>query len=115
MVERVNASASQVHGQFGTTDSPPWSAAPGFVKYTNIRTPHLQRLYLLFRYSKNSPATAPLEIFLDGEPFPRASIYLLDLQDWDKFAWTVPIDLGEVSGGVHSLKFSTEGQHVRRC
>ena len=80
------------------------------MRYTNIRTPHLQQLVLLLRYSKDSPATEPLEIFLDGEALPRARIYLLDLGDWNKFAWTVPIDLGEVSRGTHSITFSTQGQ-----
>jgi len=110
MVERANASGGQVHGQFGTTGSPPWSAVPGIVTYVNIRTPRAERLYLIFRYSKNSPATTPVLISLDDEPFPRASIYLLDLQNWEQFAWTVPIDLGAVGGGVHSIEFSTEGQ-----
>jgi DNA-binding CsgD family transcriptional regulator len=110
MVERTNASAARAHGEFGTQGAPLWSAVPGFVRYTNIRTPHLQQLVLLLRYSKDSPATAPLEIFLDGEALPRARIYLLDLGDWGKFAWTVPIDLGEVSRGTHSITFSTQGQ-----
>ena len=110
MVERANASAAQAHGEFGTQGAPLGSAAPGFVRYTNIRTPHLQQLLLLLRYSKDSPATEPLEIFLDGEPLPRARIFLLDLGDWNQFAWTVPIDLGEVSRGTHSIKFSTQGQ-----
>ena len=110
MIERVNASGAQVHGQFGTMGGPPWSATPGYVSYKNIRIPRAERLYLIFRYSKNSPATTPILISLDDEAFPRASIYLLDLQNWEQFAWTVPIDLGEVSGGVHAIKFSTEGQ-----
>ena len=97
-------------GSSGQQGAPLWSAAPGFVRYTNIRTPHLQQLVLLLRYSKDSPATEPLEIFLDGEALPRARIYLLDLGDWGKFAWTVPIDLGEVSRGTHTIKFSTQGQ-----
>jgi DNA-binding CsgD family transcriptional regulator len=110
MVERANASAARAHGEFGTAGAPLWSAVPGSVRYTNIRTPHLQQLVLLLRYSKDSPATEPLEIFLDGEALPRARIYLLDLGDWGKFAWTVPIDLGEVSRGTHSITFSTQGQ-----
>jgi DNA-binding CsgD family transcriptional regulator len=110
MIERVNASGAQVHGQFGTMGGPPWPAVPGYVAYKNIRIPRVDRLYLIFRYSKNSPATTPILISLDDEPFPRASIYLLDLQNWEQFAWTVPIDLGVVSGGVHSITFSTEGQ-----
>jgi len=110
MIERVNASGAQVHGQFGSMGGQPWSARPGYVTYKNIRIPGVDKLYLIFRYSKNSPATTPILISLDDEPFPRASIYLLDLQNWERFAWTVPIDLGVVSGGVHSIKFSTDGQ-----
>jgi hypothetical protein len=62
------------------------------------------------RYSKDSPSEAPLAITLDYEPYPRARITLLDLHDWEQFAWTVPIDLGNVSRGVHAIRLSTEGQ-----
>ena len=107
---RSNASGALVHGQFGTTGAAPWPAMAGYVIYENIRIPQHGRLYLLLRYSKNSPAEAPLAITLDDEPYPRARITLLDLHDWEKFNWSVPIDLGEVSRGVHAIRLSTEGQ-----
>jgi DNA-binding CsgD family transcriptional regulator len=107
---RLNASGALVHGQFGTTSGAPWPAMAGYVNYEDIRIPHSGRLYLLLRYSKNSPAQVPLAITLDDESYPRARITLLDLHDWEQFAWSVPIDLGEVSRGVHSVRLSTEGQ-----
>ena len=107
---RSDASGALVHGQFGTTGEAPWPAMAGCVTYENICIPQSGRLYLLLRYSKNSPAETPVEITLDDEPYPRARITLLDLHDWEQFAWTVPIDLGEVSRGAHSIRLSTEGQ-----
>lgn len=109
-MSRTNASGALVHGQFGTTGEAPWPAMAGYVLYENIRIPQRGRLYLLLRYSKDSPADAPVAITLDNEPYPRARITLLDLHDWEKFNWSAPIDLGEVSGGVHAIRLSTEGQ-----
>jgi hypothetical protein len=67
-------------------------------------------LYLKLRYSKNSPTSVPILIFVDDEPTPRASIFLLDQHNWDQFTWTEPIFLGKINSGVHSIKFSTDGQ-----
>jgi DNA-binding CsgD family transcriptional regulator len=107
---RSFASGSLVHGQFGTAGEAPWPAVAGYVTYENIRIPHSGRLYLLLRYSKDSPSETPVTITLDDELYPRSRITLLDLHDWEQFAWTVPIDLGEVSRGTHAIRLSTEGQ-----
>jgi DNA-binding CsgD family transcriptional regulator len=110
MIWRSNASGSKVHGQFGTAVSSPWPAQFGYVTYKAISTPQIDQLYLELRYSKNNPTTVPILIYLDDEPTPRASVYLWDLRNWDQFTWTEPIFLGKIESGVHSIKFSTEGQ-----
>ena len=109
-IGRSNASGSSVHGQFGSTDSEPWKALPGFVTYKNINTPQANQLYLKLRYSKNSPPAVPILVFLDDEENPRAAIYPVDQKDWNKFTWTELVYLGNIENGVHSIKFVTDGQ-----
>jgi DNA-binding CsgD family transcriptional regulator len=108
MIVRANASATKVHGQFGTVAA--WPPKPGYVKYNNINIPRIDQLYLKFRYSKYSPSSVPILIYIDDEPTPRATFYPIDQGSWDQLVWTEPILLGSVRSGVHSLKFFTEGQ-----
>lgn len=108
VLERAGASAGKVQGQFGT--KPAWPAQPGDVRYTGIMMPQTETLYLRLRYSKFSPPSTPILIFLDDETTPRASIVPVDQGSWETFAWTEPILLGSVAEGVHALKFATEGQ-----
>ena len=75
-----------------------------------ITLPQTGRLYLQLRYSKFSSPSVPILIYLDNEPAPRASRYLVDQGGWDNFTLTEPIPLGSVRSGVHSIKLSTEGQ-----
>jgi hypothetical protein len=110
MIWRSNASGTQVHGQFGAAGNAPWPAKSGLVKYQAIDIPALDQMYLKLRYSKYSPASVPILIYLDDEPKPRAALNLVDQGDWNNFAWTAPIPLGKIVGGIHSIKFSTEGQ-----
>ena len=107
---RSNASRSQVHGQFGAALNDPWPAQSGYVIYKNISLPRIDQAFLKLRYSKNSPASAPILIYLDDEPAPRASVLPVDQQDWDLFTWTEPIYLGRIESGVHAIKLFTEGQ-----
>lgn len=109
-MDRSNALGSKAHGQFGTAVGSMWPAKPGYVKYNNISTPQLDRGYLKLRYSKYSPSTVPILVYLDSEASPRATIHPLDQGDWNKFIWTEAIPFGNVASGVHSIKFSTEGQ-----
>jgi DNA-binding CsgD family transcriptional regulator len=108
MLERTNASGSKVHGQFGTVAA--WPAKSGFVKYNNINTPQTDHLYLKLRYSKYSPASVSILIFIDNEIVPRSALIPDDQGDWNNFAWTESIDLGSVERGVHSIMFYTDGQ-----
>lgn len=110
MIWRSNASGSKVHGQFGTTSAAPWPAKSGYVQFTNINLVPTDHLSLKLRYSKNSPSSAPILIYLDNETTPRATIYPTDQGNWDQFVWTEPIFLGSIGSGVHSIKFSTHGQ-----
>ena len=71
------------------------------------QTPYL---YLKLQYSKYSPATVPILIFIDNETTPRFSFIPEDQGDWNNFVWTEPIDLGSVEDGTHSIKFYTNGQ-----
>lgn len=105
---RSRASQLNVHGQFGTV--PAWPAQGGYVRYDGVLTPQLSHLYLKLRYSKHSPPTAHIEVFIDDEPEPRAALAPLDQGDWDRFVWSEPIDLGRVGFGEHSIRFATVGQ-----
>lgn len=108
-MERSNGSGGQVHGQFGAIPGEEWPAQAGAVSY-KITLPQTDQLYLRLRYSKHSPPSVPILTYLDGEPAPRASRYLVDQGDWDSFAWTEPIPLGNVGAGEHWIEFRTDGQ-----
>lgn len=107
-IERANASGQKAHGQFGTR--PAWPAQPGYVKYARIVLPQMDQLYLRLRYSKYSPPSVPILIYLDDEPAPRASYQPIDQGSWDNFAWTEPIPLGKIISGTHAIKLATDGQ-----
>ena len=109
-IPRSNACGLSVHGQFGTINAPPWSSQAGFAKYTNIDVPQTVELYVRARYSKNSPSSKPIDIYLDDETVPRGSFTPLDQGSWNSFAWTDPIDLGSVDAGLHDVTLYTDGQ-----
>jgi hypothetical protein len=110
MIYRSNASGGQVHGQIGCAGDSPWPARPGHVKYTNLNTPETDRLYLVLRYSKNSPLAVPVDIYVDDETRPRASFRPADQGDWNRFATSQELDLGSVTEGIHSITLKVEGQ-----
>ncbi len=110
MIWRSNASGSQVHGQFGSVATTPWPAKSGYVRYNNIPIPPTDRLYLTVRYSKHSPSSVPILIYLGYEQTPRATFYPTDQGDWNRFVSTEPLLLGGVGSGVDSIKFYTAGQ-----
>jgi len=110
MVWRSNASGSKVHGQLGTAAGAPWPAKPGYVEYNNLNIPGLDALYLELRYSKDSPSTVPILVYVDDEATQRATLYPVDQGDWNHFVWTEPIPLGSIVAGIHSIKLSTDGQ-----
>jgi hypothetical protein len=110
LLERADASGKLVHGQFGTTTDFPWPEQPGQVSYHNIDLPEIEHLYLQLRYSKASPSTAPILIYIDDEPTPRAWLYPTDQFGWDTFASIKPVLLGSVTAGPHTIKFVTDGQ-----
>ncbi len=106
---RADASASVVHGQFGTASEFPWPEQAGYVIYS-INSPSIENLYLQLRYSKNSDSSIPILIYIDDEPEPRAELYPKNQGDWEQFAWSESISLGSISGGNHVIKFFTVGQ-----
>lgn len=110
MIWRSNASGLQVHGQFGAGGESPWPAKAGSVTYRALEIPTLDHVYLKLRYSKYSSATVPMRIYLDNESDPRATLKLIDQGDWNNFTWTAPVPLGKIEGGIHMIRFSTEGQ-----
>ncbi len=110
LVSRTNASGSRVHGQFGTTGNDPWPPESGLVQYDNLDIPQTGSLYLELRYSKHSPSTVPILIYLDDETAPKAKLYPVDQGDWNRFTWTEPLLLGNVEAGIHSVRFFTTGQ-----
>jgi len=107
-IARSNATQQEVHGLFGAAQA--WPRQPGFVRYNNIHVPKTNVLYLKLRYSKHSPASTPISIYLDHESTPRASFMPEDQESWNRFTWSSPIALGKVTRGVHSITFHTEGQ-----
>ena len=110
-IARSNACGQQVHGQFGTTGIPPsYPAQAGYAQYIDITTPQLTNLYLWVRYSKDSPASTQIDVFLDDEVAPRVSFVPQNQESWNMFAWTTAIDLGLISAGLHTVKFYTDGQ-----
>jgi hypothetical protein len=109
-ITRANASGAAVHGQFGAAGAPPYPALKGQVIYRDIPTPRLAHAYLKLRYSKDSPASVPIMVFLDDEIHPRGSLPLVDQHSWEAFAWSEPLDLGELAPGEHTLKLYTVGQ-----
>jgi hypothetical protein len=109
-IQRSSASKSLVHGQFGTEASHPWTGKPGIVKYAHINIPQADQLILKIRYSKFSPSSIPIQIYIDEEKEPRAIFYPIDHGNWDRFVWSEEISLGGIEGGNHVLLFSTDGQ-----
>ncbi|MCK4398128.1 MAG: hypothetical protein KAV25_03980 [Methanophagales archaeon] len=109
MIWRGGAYGSKVHGQFGCGNGYS-SAKDGYVKYNTTELYSAEHLYLVLRYSKHSPSTTPIKIFLDEEANPRSSVIPENQGSWNKFAETDPIDLGKITEGTHTIKFSTEGQ-----
>ena len=109
-LSRTQASAGEVHGQFGCEGESPWNVKSGDVQYDNIRTPALDNMYLNLHYSKYSSSTTDILVYLDREPVPRATIRPVDQQDWNRFVWTGLISLGDVKAGDHSIRFYTDGQ-----
>ncbi len=109
-LSRSNALGGKVHGQFGAAVGSDWTAQPGEVGYYYLYTPPLDQLWLRLRYSKYSPSTVPILVYVDDEKTPRATLYPLDQGDWNRFTWTDSIPLGKVTDGAHWLKFSTVGQ-----
>jgi DNA-binding CsgD family transcriptional regulator len=107
---RTNADGSMVHGQLGVMSASPWSALAGYVTYESIHIPQVNNLFLMLRYSKSSPPSTPILIYLDNEPDPRATFYPTDLGNWNTFTWTEPIPLGRLESGIHAIMFYTEGQ-----
>lgn len=110
MIWRSNASGLRVHGQFGCEGSSPWPAKAGYVKYNTVELRSIDHLYLIVRYSKHSASTTPIEIYLDEEAQPRATFIPENQGNWDRFTETDPIDLGQITAGTHTIKFSTDGQ-----
>ena len=110
LIERTDASGTLVHGQFGTTADFPWPEQAGQASYHNINTSQTDNLYLQLRFSKSSPPSVPIWVYLDDEIAPRTWLYLPNQESWDQFAWTEPVLLGSAAAGSHTLKFVTDGQ-----
>lgn len=109
-IGRGNASGEIVHGQFGCGPEPDHDAKPGSIEFAGISVPAGGDLLIRITYSKNSPETTPIQIFVNEEGDPRASFTPKSTGDWNKFTSTGDIMLGTVSNGIYKLTFYTEGQ-----
>ncbi|MBN1992145.1 MAG: hypothetical protein JW953_05535 [Anaerolineae bacterium] len=118
-LSRANACQTMVHGQFGAT--PGWTKQPGYVRYDNISSFEFDHLYLQVRFSKNTAANVPIDVYIDNEVIPRASFYPKNQYSWNRFdceinvvgstsGWVYSVDLGHISSGAHFIKFYTAGQ-----
>ena len=110
VIARSSASGLNVYGQFGTIAASPWTAKAGDVQYNNINIQSAGNLSVKLRYSKHSLSSVPIQLYIDSEPTPKATFYPLDQGSWDRFVWTEPIGMGRVESGLHTIKFSTDGQ-----
>jgi len=109
---RPNASGGAAHAQFGTTSDEPWPAKAGSVKYSGIQLPLSSDhpVYLKLRYSKFSPSSTPIMIYINDETVPRVTFYPKDQGNWELFAWSDAISLGPINEALQSITFSTDGQ-----
>jgi hypothetical protein len=110
MIHRSTAFEEKVHGQFGCEDTSPADAKSGYVKYNIDPLYGTDHLYIVVRYSKNSPSTTAINIYIDDETKPRTSFIPHNQGDWNSFIETIQIDLGEITKGIHTISFSTGGQ-----
>lgn len=110
VAQRPNVSGSEVHTQFGCESFDPWTARAGYVKYNILEFQSSCHLYLVIRYSKSSPSTTPIRIYLDEETQPRAVFTPYNQESWNEFTETELLDLGQITAGAHTIKFSTDGQ-----
>jgi len=67
-----------------------------YVKYNIGDIPQADHLYLAVRYSKNSPSTTSIQIYIDDEPTPRNTFIPVNQGNWNQFTETSVIDLGNV-------------------
>ena len=82
---RSNAKHDQVWGQIGTEEKSGFSAKSGAVWYDNI--PGSGTKYLKLRYSKHSPSTVPMEIFINDKK--QAEYLPVDQGNWNQFAGSI--------------------------
>ena len=114
---RGEASMKRVHGLLGSQNSYEyWTSSsyrPGmFVTYNDIEFPlEDKQVYLSVRFSKNSDVEESIEIYLDDEKRPRNSFLPLPTHGWNTFQWSMPIPLGTVSAGTHSITFKMNAQN----
>ncbi len=108
--DRAAASAAKAFVQFGCRDEPPCTAQGGQVRYDGLALPETEHLWISVRYSKHGAPAASIKVFLDDEEAPRAAFTPGDQGSWNDFSWTDPLDLGRIPGGIHSVRFSTQGQ-----
>lgn len=107
-INRANACALAVHGQFGTKDVNPYPPQSGHVEYHAITIPQTDNVFLKVRYSKYSAGSVPIQVLVDG--VQRAEFTPVDQGGWNYFACTEAIGLGNITSGTHTLTFFTAGQ-----
>jgi len=100
MIYRSNASGGKVHGQFGINS--------GYAEYGGIETLKTYHIKLRVSYSKYSHAIVPIQVKIDNKI--KASFQPINQGDWNVFATTSEIDLGNIVGGVHTIRFDAAGQ-----
>ena len=85
-----NALGGRAWAEFGSISTPPWAAKPGHVTYQEIEG--IGTVYVKIQYSKHSPSTTPIEIYLDD--VKKNDFTPVNQNSWDRFVKTdwIPIE-----------------------
>jgi hypothetical protein len=112
LIQRSNAYEQKVRGALGCNPVG-WQALAGYVEYDlDVLPAGTHHLYVKVGYSKNNTDPVPVTVSLyptgGGATVASASFTPQNTGDWNAFTTSV-VDLGNVSGGDYTLKFSTDG------
>jgi len=90
-INRTHANDGYVWGQFGCEAIPDYLIKAGEVWYTDNGIPAYGPLYIKIQYSKNTPATVPIEIFIQEDK--KTEFTPANTGNWDTFTSTDWLEL----------------------
>lgn len=113
LIYRSNASRGMVSGNLGgdyDALNGIGKAKSGYITYQGLEMESKEKVYIKFRYSKNTDPEEAIEVYIDDEPSPRASFLPKSTNDWNDFVWSAPVLLGKLEEGLHTLTLKMKGQ-----